>query len=273
MRYLVVDAFNEKLIGVFALGDPVFNLRARDSWLGWDVEQRRRRLVDVMDAFILGSVPPYSSLLGGKVVASLIGSAEVTAAFEEKYNRTTGIISKEAKHARLALVTVTSALGRSSIYNRLVLHKDPDDPKSEVLVRLERIGETSGFGHFQLSDELFARLRSVLRAAEHPYAKEHQYGKGPNWRMRAIRVGLDMLGLDQDLLRHGIAREVFAMRIADNAREYLKGEASEPKIDRPTAATIGAAARSRWIIPRAERSPGYELFARDDLLALLGIAG
>jgi hypothetical protein len=272
MRYLVVDRNNDKLMGIFALGDPVFNLRARDSWLGWDVAQRRHRLVDIMDAFIVGAVPPYTSILGGKLVASLIGSAEVAAAFEAKYGTSTGIISKESKHARLSLVTITSALGRSSIYNRLVLRADPDDAKSPVLVRLDRIGKTSGYGHFQLSDELFARLKNVLRQANHPYVGQNRFGQGPNWRMRVIRVGLEQLGLDPDVLRHGIAREVFAMPIAANAREYLRGDELTAAIDRPSAASIAEAARARWVIPRAERNQEYREFAREDLLALLGAA-
>ncbi len=34
MRYLVYDRNNDKLIGIFALTDPVFNLRVRDAWIG-----------------------------------------------------------------------------------------------------------------------------------------------------------------------------------------------------------------------------------------------
>ena len=34
LRFLVRDRQNGKLIGLFALGDPVFNQRARDSWIG-----------------------------------------------------------------------------------------------------------------------------------------------------------------------------------------------------------------------------------------------
>jgi len=38
--------------------------------------QRRfaKRLVNVMDAYVLGAVPPYNMLLGGKLVASLVRS-------------------------------------------------------------------------------------------------------------------------------------------------------------------------------------------------------
>ena len=119
MRFLVKDCANDKLIGLFALGDPVFNLRARDAWIGWDQAGRRERLVNVMDAYVVGAVPPYSMLLGGKLVTSLIASKEVGEIFEERYGDRKGTISGTQKNARLALVTVTSALGKSSIYNRL----------------------------------------------------------------------------------------------------------------------------------------------------------
>ena len=72
LRYLVKDRANGKLIGIFALGDPVFNLRVRDEWIGWNQAERRERLVNLMDAYVVGAVPPYAELLGGKLVASLI---------------------------------------------------------------------------------------------------------------------------------------------------------------------------------------------------------
>ncbi|HKI85952.1 MAG TPA: Druantia anti-phage system protein DruA, partial [Thermoanaerobaculia bacterium] len=66
-RFLVRDRSNEKLIGVFALGDPVYNLRSRDAEIEWGVEQRNARLYNVLDAFVLGALPPYRELLGGKL--------------------------------------------------------------------------------------------------------------------------------------------------------------------------------------------------------------
>ncbi len=72
LRYLVWDENNDKVIGLIAIGDPVFNLSVRDSVIGWNVHDRRARLVNVMDAYVLGSLPPYNSLLGGKLVACLI---------------------------------------------------------------------------------------------------------------------------------------------------------------------------------------------------------
>ena len=70
MRFLVWDKSNGKLIGLIALGDPVFNLKARDNWIGWGIQDRTERLCNIMDAYVLGAVPPYSHLIGGKLVAA-----------------------------------------------------------------------------------------------------------------------------------------------------------------------------------------------------------
>ena len=263
LRYLVMDKANGKLIGVFALGDPVFNLRARDKWIGWNQAERRERLVNVMDAYVVGAVPPYSALLGGKTVASLMASKEVADMFERRYGDSPGVISGKRKGARLAMVTVMSALGRSSIYNRLKL-TDPET--GETAVRLVRLGKTLGFGHFQIPNGLFSRLRQVLREDGHEYANGYKFGGGPNWRVRAAREALKTLGLDaDDILRHGIEREVYAMPIAQNTLAFLAGEDAEPRFRHRTVAEISALARSRWVVPRSERDARFRRFRREEL--------
>jgi Domain of unknown function (DUF4338) len=57
LRFLVFDGHNNRLIGLFAIGDAIFNQRARDDWIGWSVNTKRQKLVNVMDAFVLGAVP------------------------------------------------------------------------------------------------------------------------------------------------------------------------------------------------------------------------
>lgn len=270
LRFLVRDRANGKLIGIFALGDPVFNLRVRDEWIGWDHEDRRERLVNLMDAYVVGAVPPYADLLGGKLVASLIASQEVANKFEERYGNTAGLISGRRKRARLAVVTVTSALGRSSIYNRLKLKSNAPSPQAETVVELLKLGSTTGYGHFQITEDLFSQLRRVLKEDEHKYADGHQFGDGPNWRIRVARKGLESLGLNADeVLKHGIRREVYAMPIASNSRQYLSGTDGEPIFNLLTVGEIAALARDRWLVPRSMRRPCYQQFRREQLRDVL----
>lgn len=119
LRFLVIDKQNDKVMGAFGLGDPVFNLGARDTAIGWTRDAKQARLHNVMEAFLVGAVPPYSYLLGGKLVAMLMASNEVRRAFQRKYSNNSSVISERRLDGRLVLITTISALGRSSIYNRI----------------------------------------------------------------------------------------------------------------------------------------------------------
>jgi hypothetical protein len=261
LRYLVWDDHNKKLLGIIALGDPVFNLKVRDELIAWTAEDRSRRLVNVLDAYVLGAVPPYNMLLGGKLVACLVRSKEVRDNFLEKYGKTRGIISKRKKGARLVMVTTSSSLGRSSIYNRLKLKEQR---------YFESIGYTQGWGHFHIPDALFADLRAYLQRRRHKYVNGHKFGEGPNWRLRTIRAALDALGFKAHLLRHGIGREVFACFLAMNAKNILRGKAKRAIYrNLLTVQEVGLLARERWMVPRALTHPEYKEWRREHLQTLL----
>lgn len=258
MRFLVWDDHHQKLLGLFALGDAVFNLRARDEHIGWNHHRRVEAMVNLMDAYALGAVPPYNMLLGGKLVASLIRSQDVVDAFKAKYHDSVGVISGKTKHAKLVAVTTTSALGRSSIYNRLRI-----DGNSIFLP----IGSTSGWGHFHISDDLFDELRDYLRVIGHHYADSHGYGQGPNYKLRLIRKALGLLGLDPDMARHGLTRQVFFCSLATNALQFLRGDHKRVRYDGlPTADQIAEAAKARWVIPRAARMPEFRVWRSEQFL-------
>ena len=261
LRFLVWDRSNEKLIGLFAIGDPVFNLSVRDRLVGWDAAARSKRLVNLMDAYVLGAVPPYNQLLAGKMVACFVRSREVYDEFQSVYGERTGLISGARKQARLLAVTTSSSMGRSSVYNRLSLGG---------VKYFQPIGYTRGWGHFHIPENLFAELRGYLRQKGHPYADRHRYGDGPNWRLRTTRAALDALGMDGDLLRHGIRREVFLSKLCENAVEILGTGTGKPdtssllEVDR-----IASQALERWVVPRSRRDSRYRSWTRDMMRNLL----
>jgi hypothetical protein len=261
LRYLVWDEHNDKLIGLIAIGDPVFNLFVRDNFLKWNHRTRGKRLVNMMDAYVLGAVPPYSTLLGGKLVACLVRSREVYNDFTRVYGHTTGIISRRKKKARLLAVTTSSSLGRSSVYNRL---------KLGGVQYFMPIGYTGGWGHFHIADDLFADLRDFLRQIGHPYPDLHRFGQGPNWRLRTTRAALSALGLKPDILHHGVQREVFLCTLASNAERMLRtGKGRSNLSTLLTVKEVGQLAVERWMLPRSERRPEYRQWTRRDLASLL----
>jgi hypothetical protein len=258
LRFLVWDDSNAKLIGLFALGDAVFNLKVRDHLIGWDHHVRAKRLVNMMDAYVLGAVPPYNMLLGGKLVACLIKTTDVVNIFRNKYAESVGVISNEKKNPRLVAVSTSSALGRSSIYNRLRLGET---------AYFESIGSTEGWGHFHIPDYLFSEMRGYLRSKRDPYANNFRYGSGPNWRMRAVRKVLGQLGLGELMARHGLKREVFFAKLATNAVEYLQGKKKRPKYEGLlNVEEVSNLALERWIKPRATRRPEFREWQRQAFL-------
>lgn len=261
LRYLVWDRSNGKLIGLLAIGDPVFNLGARDTYLGWSGEDRKTQLVNLMDAYVLGAVPPYNQLLCGKLVASLLRTQEIYDEFQREYGHREGIISGQVKSARLVAVTTTSSMGRSSVYNRLKLGDTH---------YLRSIGYSNGYGHFHIPDKLFQELREHLRIANHRYADDHSFGQGPNWKMRTTRTALESLGFKSDILKHGVRREVFISELAYNAKEFLRGEVKKPKLGSLLPVSeVAALALNRWVIPRSISRPEFQTWKRSDLASLI----
>jgi Domain of unknown function (DUF4338) len=245
LRFLVWDESNDKLLGLIALTDPVFNLSARDAEIGWKGADRRKRLIHMMDAHVLGALPPYNQLLCGKLLACLVRSVEIRDLFREKYGASEGIISCEKKNAQLLAITTSSSLGRSSVYNRLRLGD---------ITYFSSIGFTSGYGHFHIPQRLFEEMRRYLADTDHPYSDGHQFGTGPNWRLRTIRACLVSLGLSEEILCHNLKREVFLCCLAKNAKEIFCGRQKRPNwhsllhID-----AITRHAMERWILPRSHR--------------------
>lgn len=251
--FLVRDGANDKLLGVFALGDPVFNLGVRDRLIGWDQQQRQARLYNVFDAYVLGAVEPYRQLIGGKLVALCALANETAEVLIDKYTGTTTVISGQQKTPDPVLITTTSSLGRSSVYSRL---------KYRERWALRSIGFTSGFGHFHFSEDLFTRMTAYLVAEGH-VVRGHKYGQGPNWRIRTLRTALEALDLDGDLLRHGIQREVFVAPRALGWRGYLRGETDHIHwLDYPLE-DLGDWWRERWGVPRGQRDDRYLAHRRD----------
>jgi hypothetical protein len=253
LRFNVYDDANGKLMGVFGLGDPVFSLGPRDRWIGWDRAAKSARLQCVMDLFVLGAVPPYSQLLCGKLIALLATSSEVQAAFRRKYHGSRAFISGRPVTARLALLTTTSALGRSSLYNRLSFEGRPV---------FRSLGYTRGSGEFHFGNGFYDDLRALAEAHCEATAKDARWGTGFRNRRELLRKVLPLLGLSRELVYHGVQREIFAAPLAHNAREFLRGDHQRLRLFARSADDLFEWFRERWLLPRAVRDDSYRSFDR-----------
>jgi hypothetical protein len=254
LRFLILDESNGKLMGLFALGDPVYSIRDRDEWIGWDAAAKAKRLYHVMDAYVLGAVPPYSQLLTGKLIALAIVTNEVREAFRARYSNRKTIISGKKRQPHLALLTTTSALGRSSLYNRV---------KFRSRTVLKSVGFTNGWGEFHFSNGVYEDISTFSRRYCAPTAKNDAWGSGFRNRRELVRKALAKLGFSAEMLNHGIKRELFVAPLAMNARRFLRGEVEDPRYFNLSFKRAVKFWRERWLIPRSERDESYRDFDRE----------
>jgi hypothetical protein len=196
----------------------------------------------------LGAVPPYSHLLCGKLIALLTTSDEIRYAFKKKYADKVSLIKNRPFDGRLALITTTSALGRSSLYNRI---------KYDGRLIFKSIGYTSGSGDFHFSNGLYKEIFHFANRYCKPTAKQVNWGSGFRNKRELIRKVLQLIGLPYDLSYHKVKREIFMVPLAINTRDFLIGRDEELKWYDMPIHSIFEYFRERWLLPRARRNKKY----------------
>jgi hypothetical protein len=235
LRYFVFDEQNDKLIGIVGLADPVIGLEMRDvNSIDWSVAQKLERLYNCMTAYILGAIPPYNRILGGKLVALTVMYPQVREWFYNKYKHSKSIITEVQKKPYLIYVDTMGAFGKSSIYNRLL--------------NWDFIGYTKGQSHIHITaNGSWELIKKVVLPEEF---KTYKYGQGPNWKMRILRKGLHELGLSEEMMSIGWQRGYYRCTLAENWKEYLHGQAKRVKWKQFDKNDLLEYWKTRWVIPR-----------------------
>jgi len=244
IRVLIKDdgVKGSPVIGIAALGSSIIHISDRDRWIGWDTKTRSRRIVYMMDAYVIGAMPPYNYLLGGKLISYIMASNEIRDYYKKKYEQHRTII-KGREATDLVLIVTTSLYGeRSSQYNRLTYDNS---------LLFEPIGTTSGFGSLHISNDTFNSMREL--SEKNGSNTSNRFGMGPNWRMRVIRSACDALNLNSDIiLKHSFARGLFAVQLATNCKSFLKGETEIPLYKNIPMESLVNHWRQRWLTMRKE---------------------
>lgn len=206
----------------------------------------------LLDVNVCGAVEPYRDLLGGKLVALLVASAEVADAYFHRYRRQPSEIASQMagravhRDSRIGVLTTTSLYGRtSSQYNRLRVQVPT--AASPASLGWEDLGLTEGFGTVHLGDDAVRALRAVAVAHAGNRNVNNVFGEGQSPRLRQVREGLEALGLQPDsFLRHQAPRRVYGLELTTGARDALRlNKSLEPAALR--ASDIAAAWRERWL--------------------------
>lgn len=227
------------IIGIAALGSPIIHIPERDEFIGWNVKTRTQNLIFTLDAYVIGAIPPYNLLLGGKLISCLIASNEVRKIYKKKYKNAVTIIEKRTASDLYGIFT-TSLYGKSAQYNRL---------KYKEAFLYQPIGQTKGFGTLHLSKETITEMVELLKSKK--INVNHKFGDGPSWVMRVINAAGELLGFDPDyLLKHSFRRNIYFVPIAKNYKDLLNGISKKPEYFKYTKNELTEYWRNRWYSKR-----------------------
>ncbi|MEM1684923.1 MAG: DUF4338 domain-containing protein [Nanopusillaceae archaeon] len=257
MRFLVMDRSNGKLIGLLAFQSPPLSFPARDRLFCYPCGRKTELVNQTMDIQTLGAVPPYNYLLGGKLMVLVAVSNEVRQVYQRRYLGRATEVKGRILPPHLVALTTTSAFGRSSLYNRL---------KYNGTVIAESLGYTEGYGTFHLA-EFYPLLRQFLESRG--ISTRGGLDTGPRRKWQTMVRALRQLGLSSRLLRHGVKREAFLLRLIDNLEGYMEGREAEPLYRDLPFAKLVAWWRERWLLPRAGRVDGWRQWRKEEVQGLL----
>lgn len=245
----------------------------------------------MMEIIVCGAVEPYNYLLGGKLVAMLLASPQVVRDYERRYNEQSSTIASQIAGREVTRTARLVYLGTSSLYvgsrdvQKFDLAEGTNVPRpssasqynriripAEVAgghgdVRYECIGMTEGFGVVHFSADTRQALEELDFIAFQARRVSSLFGEGTSPRMRKIRQGISLLGLDDRFLVHGQPRLVYSVRLAHNTEAYLMGEDREPNYifptDDPERASTAIASYwiRRWLSGRLDHRPALSAIA------------
>ena len=243
MKFLIRDAGHpdRPLIGVCCLSSPVRQLRVRDEWIGWQGPEHRairaRNLVHVSELSTCVSLPPYSFLTGGKLLAGLMTSDEVRSLYRARY-RDRLTLRQSLCADELYLLTTSGCYGSNTPQYK-GLRCD-----GRALYRF--LGYSRGYSHFQISPMLYEDVKKFVQRR-----RPETIGKFRTWsnsKIRVLRMAARELNISEELLVFtGHQRAVFVAPLAENWRELLSSKEVDSNAIRYPAGDIVEYWNRNWL--------------------------
>ena len=234
--------------------------------VSWTIRRAKAETVgtEIADITVCGAIAPYTHLLGGKLVASLLASPTVVRAYHEKYREKPSEIASSiagrsvVRPANLVYLGTTSLYGAgSSQYNRIKIPADVLDSSSDL--KFVALGRSRSFGTSHLSQEAVLALADLAEQAQRGARVKSIFGEGASPKFRKVREGMDLLGWpSEELLRHRRERIIYGVELAAAPGEYLLRRRERPDFLfdlnlEDDVARIASWWRVRWMAPRSQR--------------------
>lgn len=248
MRFVVYDEYHKAVIGILGFQSPPADLACREALFNYPDKEKLSMVNRTMDVFTIGAIPPYSNILGGKLVAGLVSCDEIRQAYWRLYAGKRTVMDDKAIDQPLVGVTTTSVYGRSSIYNRL---------KYKDRLLAEPIGYTKGYGTIHL-EQVYPDILKLLRSEQANFVSGG-FGTGPKIRWQHYARAFSLLGLSSNYFEHGLQREVFLFRFVEDLESGMSS-GNFGKTINLSVSDYSDFWKHRWAIPRSERTEEWKSF-------------
>jgi len=227
INFFVKDKSSGCIIGICGLGSDFRSLRKRDEYIGWNREQKEKRLQSLMNIYTCVSLEPFNQLISGKLLAMSCFSDEVIDYFEKSYEE------------KLAGLTVTSIYGKSIQYDRIP--------------HLKFLGLSDGVGTVQFSNSTLMDI--------HTYFKEHDLKLQKDGRKFVTQAKARMvdkvcrdIGLKSGMLEHKHRRGIYFGYTKENAKDFLLCKSDEMKRFKDRSMNeLSNYWKERWMSKRSDR--------------------
>lgn len=253
MRFILWDKTHNAPFGLIGLQSPVLKLSVRDQYLGIPKASLDLWINKSMQAQRLGALPPYNSLIGGKMVALAMTSNEIIEFYRKKYTGIKTRLQNRIIEPDLLFITTSSAFGRSSIYNRLKYCEQ------NVAISL---GYTKGFGSFHIPQELYKEIQEFLISNNIDVSTT--FGKGPSRKIKLLDTAFRLLNIPNYSF-HNLRREFFLFPLASNLENVISNN-DKPQYYNRSLNGLVSFWKNRWCIPRYLRYDKWEPFNPESFL-------
>jgi hypothetical protein len=232
-HYLIRDKHTGFILGMVGLASDL-TIPIRDKHIGWTHQNKweEKKINYLMNVQHAVSTPELSQYLTGKLCALSVRSKEVQDYFVQNY-----------KHS-LAVMTVTSLFGKSSLYNRL-----------DGFIYL---GTTKGYSSLLIPIEVKEKMREDFKATKGKHSEIYYNEDGSvKWAFGVVK-GFQKLGKYGEVQREENFRGVYVIPLAYNYKEFLCSKSGDlNQFEHPSFDALTNNWKTRWMLPRIERLGGY----------------
>ena len=109
---------------------------------------------------------------------------------------------------------------------------------------------------------MYSTIAEFAKVNTQPTWRHAAWGSGFRSRREVVKKTLGALRLSTDWVYHGIEREIFAVPLAYNACQFLRGDDERLRWHKQSSDELFDSFRNRWLIPRASRDQRYRQFER-----------